>query len=175
MKTSKHNIMRNLILILCFIPLISFSQKTDIFIKLTDSKGQQIKGEVMLKGYERCISAMTLSPAGKNDTQFTFTIPISGTSADLKRVSANGEVLSGHVTVLSPVQSLGVPFMAYTMKMENIVIVSSNEVVNEGNVMNTTITLRATRVGWTYYKAGTQTISGKFGWDSDTKSEWTNF
>ena len=167
--------MRTIIFILLLTPILSFAQKTQIFIKLTDSKGQQIKGEAMMKGFERCINAMTLSPAGKNDTQFTFTMPISSTSADLKRASATGEVLSGHVTVLSPIQSVGVPFIAYTMKMENIAIASCNEVVNEGSIMNTTVTLRATRVGWTYYKAETQTISGKFGWDSDTKSEWTNF
>jgi len=44
--------------------------------------------------------------------------------------------------------------------------------------MITTVTLQATRIGWTYYqigKTGAQTISRKFGWDADTQTEWTNF
>ena len=43
--------------------------------------------------------------------------------------------------------------------------------------MNTNVSLQATRIDWTYYQSvrtGTQTISGKFGWDADTKSEWAN-
>jgi hypothetical protein len=41
-----------------------------------------------------------------------------------------------------------------------------------------TIPFKASRIGWTYYqggRTGTQTISRKFGWDSESKTEWTNF
>jgi hypothetical protein len=61
--------MRTLIFILLLTPILSLAQKTDVFIKLTDSKGQQLKGDVMLKGYERWIDATTLNSAAKNNTQ----------------------------------------------------------------------------------------------------------
>jgi len=34
------------------LPLALFSQSNNVFIKLTDARGQQIKGETVLKGYE---------------------------------------------------------------------------------------------------------------------------
>ena len=46
----KKIIMRTIFLTLLFSPLLSFAQKTDVFIKLTDAKGQLIKGDVVLKG-----------------------------------------------------------------------------------------------------------------------------
>ena len=171
--------MRTLIFILLLTPLFSFSQKNDVLIKLTDSKSQQIKGESVLKGYERWIGATTLNSAGKNNAQLSFTMTVSGASVDLKRAIANGEVLSsGQVTVLTPNQTTGSPTLSYTIKMENIVVTLCNEVMGCDNVMNTTVALQATRIGWTYYqigKTGAQTISKKFGWDADTQSEWSNF
>jgi hypothetical protein len=41
--------------------------------------------------------------------------------------------------------------------------------------MNTTVLLQATRIGWTYYNTGTQTVSRKFGWDAESNKEWVNF
>jgi type VI protein secretion system component Hcp len=179
MKTSKQSIMRSLILILLFFPLVSFSQKANTFIKLIDSRGQQIKGDAFLKGYENWISATTISSAGKNNTQLSFTMTITGASAELKRAMANGEtLLGGQVTVLDLSQNTYIPIISYTIKMENIVVSSCSEAMGCDNVMNTTVTLQATRIGWTYYqigKTGTQAISRKFGWDTGTQTEWTNF
>ena len=171
--------MRAILFIFLIVPICSLAQKTDVFVKLMDSRGQQIKGDALLKGYERWIGATTLTSAGKNNTQLSFTMSVSGASADLKRAIANSEVLSiGQVTVLAPIQSLGAPLISYTIKMENVVVASCNETMGCDNVMITTVTLQATRIGWTYYqigKTGAQTISRKFGWDADTQTEWTNF
>ena len=49
--------MRTLIFILLLSPLFSLAQKTDVFIKLTDARGQQIKGEATTKGFEKWNSA----------------------------------------------------------------------------------------------------------------------
>jgi len=171
--------MRVILFIFLIIPICCLAQKTDVFIKLTDSRGQQIKGDAVLKGYERWIGATTLNSTGKNNTQLSFTMTVSGASADLKRAIANSEVLTGgQVTVLSPNQSIGIPLLSYTIKMENVVVSACNETMGCDNVMITTVTLLATRIGWTYYqigKTGAQTISKKFGWDADSQSEWTNF
>jgi type VI protein secretion system component Hcp len=179
MKRLRQNIFHAFMVILLITPLVSFSQKTDIFIKLTDSRGVQIKGDAFLKGYEGSVNATTLSSAGKNNTQLTFTMTISGASAELKRAMANGEILAGGlVTVLAVNQSSYVPSISYTIKMENIVVSSCNEVMGCDNVMDTTVTLQSARIGWTYYqigRTGTQTISRKFGWDTSTQTEWTTF
>jgi len=62
--------------------------------------------------------------------------------------------------------------------MENIAVSACYEAMGCNNIMNTTVTLQATRIGWTYYdqtRLGVQAISRKFGWDSENNKEWTNF
>lgn len=171
--------MKTIIFLLLLTPLISFSQKTNVFVKLTDAKGQQIKGDATLKAFDRWIGATTISTGGKNNTQLSFTMPVSGASADLKRALANGELLlNGQVTVLSPNATTGSPATAYTIKMENIAVTLCTEAVGCNNVMSTSVNLQATRIGWTYYQTdgtGAQVVSRKFGWDADTQAEWTKF
>ncbi len=171
--------MKTILFLLLLTPFISFSQKTDVFVKLTDAKGQQIKGEAVLKGFERWIGATTISSGGKNNIELSFTMAVSGASADLKRAMANGELLlNGQVTVLSPNQTTGSPVTSYTIKMEKIAVTFCNEAMSCNNVLSTTVNLRATRIGWTYYqpdKTGAMSVSKKFGWDADSQSEWANF
>jgi type VI protein secretion system component Hcp len=168
--------MRTIILMLMLSPLFIFSQKTDVFIKLTDAKGQQIKGEAVMKGFEKWIGATTITSGGKNNTQLSFTMTVNGASADLKRAMANGELLvSGQVTVLSPTQTGGGPALSYSIKMEKISLSSCFEAMGCNSAMNTTVLLQATRIGWTYYNTGTQTVSRKFGWDTESNKEWVNF
>lgn len=77
---------------------------------------------------------------------------VSGASADLKKAMANGELLlNGQVTVQSPNPSGGSPIISYTIKMENIAVTSCIEAMGCNNVMNITVVLEATRIGWTYY------------------------
>lgn len=171
--------MRTIIFILLFSPLFSFAQKTNVFIKLTDAKGQQIKGESALKGFEKWIGATTIASGGKNNTLLNFTMTVNGASADLKRALANGELLmSGQVTVLSPVQTGGAPAISYIITLERIAVTECYETMGCNNILNTTVRLQATRIGWTYYNqsgSGAQTVSRKFGWDAETGREWTNF
>jgi len=171
--------MKTIVLLLLITPIIGFSQKTDVFVKLTDPKGLQIKGESTLKGFERWIGATTINSGGKNNTLLSFTMPLSGASADLKRAMANGELLlNGQITVLSSSQTMGSPVISYIIKMENIAVTSCAEAMGCNSVMNTTVTLQATRIGLTYYqidRTGAQVVSRKFGWDADAQTEWTNF
>ena len=103
---------------------------------------------------------------------------ISTTSADLKRALASGELLlNGQVTVTTLASSFR-PVTAYTIKMEMLSVLACSETMGCNNQMATTVTLKATRIGWTYYqtdKTGAAAVSRKFGWDEDTKSEWTIF
>jgi type VI protein secretion system component Hcp len=171
--------MKTILFLLLLTPIIGFSQKTNVYVKLTDAKGVQIKGEGTLKGFERWIGATTISSGGKNNTELSLTMPVSGASADLKRAMANGELLlNGQVTVLSQNATTGYPTTSYTIKMENIAVTSCAEAMGCNSTMNTTVTLQATRIGWTYYQidgTGAQVVSRKFGWDADAQAEWTKF
>jgi type VI protein secretion system component Hcp len=169
--------MRIIIFILLLSPLFSFSQNADVFIKLTDARGQQINGESSRKGYERWIQANSTNSGGKNSTQFSFTMTVSGASADLKRAMANGEFLSkAEVYAVSP--NMGAGSLVYSIKMEQVTVLSCTETMGCNNMMSTTVSLQATRIGWTYYtqgRTGVATVSKKYGWDASTNTEWTNF
>jgi type VI protein secretion system component Hcp len=171
--------MRILIFILLLSPILSSAQKTDVFIQLADAKGQQIKGDVVTKGFENWLGATTINSAGKTNTLLSFTMTVNGASADLKKAAANGEILvSGQVFVISPNPSGGRPLTSYTIKMESISVLSCYESMGCNNTMNTTVSLQATRIGWTYYNTsakGAQTVTRKFGWDERNNKEWTSF
>ena len=144
--------MRILIFILLFSPFFGIAQKTDVFIRLTDAKGQQIKGDAVMKGFENWLGATTFNTASKTNTLLSFTMTVNGASADLKKAAANGEILvSGQVSVITPNPSGGKPMTSYTIKMENISVLSCYESMGCNNAMNTTVSLQATRIGWTYY------------------------
>ena len=171
--------MRKIILVLLLAPLFTFSQNTSIFIKLIDATGQQIKGESTMKGFEKNIQATSTSSAGKNNSQFNFTMTVSGASADLKKAMANGQLLpTAEVMALVP-NGGGAPALSYSIKMEQVKVISCTESMGCNAIMNTTVLLQATRIGWTYYtpnpRGGASTVSRKFGWDIATNAEWTNF
>lgn len=169
--------MRTIILSLLLLPLVSTAQKSNTYIKLTDAGGQQIKGDAMEKGHERSIMVLSFASAGKNNAQLTFNMNVTGASADLKRAMGSGSLLlNGVLTVTQPGQ--GAPVILYTIKMENIRVNNCSEMMGCNAQTNTTTTLSAARVGWTYYetdKTGKSAISRKFGYDNESGKEWTNF
>jgi type VI protein secretion system component Hcp len=168
--------MRTIIALLLLLPVVSVAQKTDVFIKLTDANGQQIKGDALLKGFERNITALSFTTGGKNNSQLTFSMNVTGATADLKRAMGNGMVLpAGMLTVTQP--AMNAPTISYTIKMENIKVNSCAESMGCNGITTTTAVITATRIGWTYYQnnGGKQTISNKYGYDADTGREWTNF
>lgn len=169
--------MRTTIFILLFIPFIVAAQKQDVFIRLTDANGAQIKGDAFVKGFERTMLAITTNSSGKNNTQFSFTMNVTGASADLKRAMNNGEFLSsGLVTVTQP--AVNKPLVVYTIKMEKIRVTFCGESMGCNSAMTTSVTLQATRIGWTYYQTnanGSQTVSNKYGFDAEMGGAWTNF
>lgn len=170
--------MRTIILALLLLPFVAAAQKTDVYLKLTDAAGQQIKGDATAKGYERSIGIFSFSSGGKNNSQLSFNMSVNGASADLKRAMGSGTVLpNGTLTVTQP-SGMGAPAISYTIKMENIKVSSCSETMGCNGVMNTTTVLIATRIGWTYYQqdaSGRSTVSRKYGYDNETGKEWTNF
>ena len=172
--------MRAIILLLLLFPIAALSQTQDVYISLTDASGQQIKGDVTVKGFEKCINALAFTSSGKNNTQLNFSMNISPASADLKRALASGAILpNGMMTVSQFSPGMGRPVILYTVKMENIRVTTCSESMGCNNVMTTSTSVVATRIGWTYYqidnRTGKQTASRKYGYDGDTGKEWTNF
>ncbi|MCU0457465.1 MAG: type VI secretion system tube protein Hcp [Bacteroidales bacterium] len=172
--------MKTLLFLILLIPSISFSQTSNVFIKLTDSKGMQITGDASTKGFERTIRAFTTSSAGRNNTQFIFTMPVTGAGAVLKSAMAGGErLLNATVTVMTTNTLTGTLQPSYTIVMERIQVISCAESMGCNNVMTTGVTLQATRIGWTYYtsdRSGTNVVvSQKYGYDAETGSAWTKF
>ena len=172
--------MRTLLLLLLLIPGLCFSQTTYVFIKLTDAKGVLVKGDATTKGFERTIRAFTTSSSGKNNTQFTFTMPVTDAGAILKSAMNSGEMLlNAKVSVMTANGSTGVLQPSYTITMEGIRVTACAESMGCNAQMTTSVILNATRIGWTYYsadKSGTNVVvSQKYGFDSGTGLPWNNF
>jgi type VI protein secretion system component Hcp len=172
--------MRTLLLFLLLIPGLCFSQTTYVFIKLTDPKGVLVKGDATAKGFERTIRALTTSSSGKNNTQFTFTMPVTDAGATLKSAMNSGELLlNATVSVMSVNGATGVLQPSYTITMERIRVTACAESMGCNAQMTTGVNLVATRIGWTYYsadKSGTNVaVSKKYGFDAETGTAWNNF
>lgn len=170
--------MKKMLFFLLLTPLFSLAQKQDVYVKLTDAKGSPINGDVVARGFERQMYALSLATAGKNNSQLNFTMDITGASADLKKAMANGEwLMAGQVTV-NQAGSNGMINTVYTIKLEKIKVVFCSESMGCNNAMTTSVTLQATRIGWTYFQTGRnglQTVSNKYGFDVETGSPWSNF
>lgn len=170
--------MKKIMFALLLMPLITTAQKQDVYVQLTDAKGTPINGDVMVRGFERNLYANTVATAGKNNTQVNFTMNIAGASAELKKAMNNNEwLLKGLVTV-TQLGNNGMPNPVYSIRMEKIKVLSCNESMGCNNAMNTSVTLQATRIGWTYFqtgRTGTQTVTNKYGFDSETGGTWTSF
>lgn len=170
--------MRTLILALLFFPVAALAQKTEAYLKLTNATGQQIKGEAMTKGFERSITAQSFSTTGKNNAQLTFSMAISGAAAELKAALGSGTILPNGSLSVAQAGNSGVINTLYSIKMENIKVNSCSESMGCNGVLTTTTVITATRIGWTYYQAdalGRMTVSRKYGYDTETGKEWTNF
>jgi len=172
--------MRTLLLFLLLIPGLCFSQTTYVFIRLTDAKGIQINGDATSKGFEKTIRALTISSSGKNNTQLSFTMPVTDAAAILKRAMSNSEVLlNAKVSVMSVNGATGALQPTYTITMERIRVTACAESMGCNAQMTTGVMLNATRIGWTYYTAdrsGTNVVvSQKYGFDAETGMAWNNF
>lgn len=104
---------------------------------------------------------------------------INRASADFRKAMADGEFLTnGQVSVMGAGSMYGGPATLYNVKLERISVLSCTDAMGCNGVINTSVTLQATRIGWTYYqtgKTGVPVISKKYGWDAESNKEWVNF
>jgi hypothetical protein len=168
--------MRLLIILILFLPL--FGQTQSVYVQLKDASGKTLTGTSVARFYERWMPALTINAgSANNNTVVSFTTTISGGAADLKRIMQNKEFLSTGFIVAKHSGELQMRY--YTINMEKIRVTSCTETMGCDGNMVSSVTLQATRIGWTYYQPDksntTSTISGKYGYDAETKSAWTNF
>jgi type VI protein secretion system component Hcp len=153
------------------------SDAQDVFVRLTDMNGKQIVGTSVTRGYEKTLPAFSMTSAGKNNSQITFTTTISGASAELIKAKVQGEFLmNGQITVTQP-GNRGQTII-YKINLEKITVNNCVDAIGCNNTMGTTVTITASRIGWTYYqqdKTGISTVSNKYGFDNETGRPWTNF
>jgi len=158
----------------------SQAQNTQVFIKLTDPRGTLITGDATARGFERTIRVFTTASSGKNDTEFAFTMPTTGAVATVKKSSSTGEQLADAlVSFMVPNPATGALQTSYSIKMERLQVISCTEASGCDGKPVTSVVLRATRIGWTYYaydKSGmNMAVSQKYGWDASTGQTWTGF
>ncbi len=177
--------MRYLLFAALLLPALAFSQQTTTYLKLNDANGIQIKGTAFVKGFEAqiVVTSMVSDPGnqkngGKPSNTITFTMPVSGATADLRRSINSGKPLSsGDLTSLVSSQ-MSAPSITFRIRMEQVTVVSLVDAIGCNGVMNTTVVLEAERMGWTYYntnKGGASIVSNKYGWDARAGKEWTGF
>lgn len=169
--------MKKSIFLLMFLPITLLAQKQEVYLKLTDAAGMQIKGDAVTRGFERSIYILSFGSGGKNNSQISFNMNVIGASADLKRAISNAVLLpNGILTVAQP--AMGAPTILYTIKMEGIRVNSCSESMGCNAAMNSIAIINAARIGWTYYQqdgSGKLIISRKYGYDNESGKEWTNF
>lgn len=170
--------MKTFIISLLLLPLLLCAQKQDIYIKLTDAKGNPINGDVVVRGFEKNIYALTFAAAGKNNSQVNFSMDITGASVELKKVMANDQLLMSGLVSVTQIGNTGNPITTFTISMEKIRVQSCTENMGCAGNMTTNVILQPVRIGWTYYqtgRTGIQTVSNKYGFDAETGDSWVNF
>jgi hypothetical protein len=154
--------MRYKLLFLLLFQLCLIAQSQEVYIKLTNRSGKTITGVAVTKGYERWIPALTVSSGGTSNTQFSFTMNVSGAMADLERALTKRELLqNGEVAALKNSGIDMKQILLHAVKMEQIRVIDCVEIMGNDGVMINSVTLEATRIGWTYdknSKTGIQTI-----------------
>ncbi|MFT3843814.1 MAG: type VI secretion system tube protein Hcp [Lacibacter sp.] len=163
--------MRTILFAMLFLPFFSLAQKTETYLKLINPSGTQMKGDAVARGFERCIYIINSSQGGKNNTQITFKMNISGASADLMRARNNGEILpSGEISTIRTAVDRNV--LISQIKMEKITVIAYAE-----NGTEATVTIQATKIGWIYYQQlkGRTSVTNKYSYDAETGGTWTGF
>ena len=169
--------MQKIILILMLLPMNVVAQKQDVYLKLTDAAGMQIKGDAVTRGFERSIYILSFSSGGKNNSQLSFNMNVIGASADLKSAMSAGMLLQNGILTVTQ-SGMGGATMLYTIKMEAIKVNACTEAMGCNAEINSTVVVTAARMGWTYYQqdgTGKLIVSRKYGYDNESGKEWTNF
>jgi type VI protein secretion system component Hcp len=167
----------NIILTVLLFPLFALCQTNQTYLKITDANGQMIKGSAVTKGFENAIQVTSMSAGGKNNTQISITMPVTGASADFKSALMNGKILPKG-DLITGTSGMGALTLVNTIRLESVTVLSCTDAIGCNGLMNTTVVLNAVRIGWTYYaqdRTGVNTVSKKFGWDAAANREWTGF
>jgi type VI protein secretion system component Hcp len=167
-----------LFIVLLFTATASNAQIPGVYLNIANSNGSMITGSSQLKGYEKWIQSLTFATGGTNNSTVDFTMSISGASAEFM-AAMNRVYFLPKGTISSLDYGGGGSVMPlYTITMENIQVITCRDVMGCNSALVTSVQLRATRIGWTYYEMGADgriRITRKYGYDTETGKEWDKF
>jgi type VI protein secretion system component Hcp len=147
--------------------------KQQVFLNLTDASGQMIRGTSTQRGYERQVIVTSFSGVTTGNPQVQFIMPSGSATATLANLQGNKNQLSHAVFTTTQTAEQGLTVLN-TVRLEEVTIIKTEDING-----STTVTLKANRIGTTYYqnnlKTGVRSISGKTGWDFVNKKQWTAF
>jgi type VI protein secretion system component Hcp len=162
--------------LLLIVPVLLMAQRsiTEDFGKFTNADGVVIKGSSMVRGFEKQIEVQNLAAAStNNNTAVKFSMPSGAAANEFRNALNNGKKLRSGEIIVTAI-SADRRITMHKINMEEISVLSCED---RGGL--TSLTLDATRIGWTYYandqRSGKQTISSKSGWDAAKKQAWTGF
>ena len=169
--TIKHALMKSLFLVLLF-PVFAFGQRQESFGKFNLPDGANIRGTSTVRGYERQLEVSNLigTPAG-NNTTIRLQIPTCDAVGSFRNLlNTKQRLRNGEIAVTVPGEKRK---LDYRIVMQDITV---EECVDaEGQ---TTLQLKAGRIGWIYYttdRRGKSAILSKAGWDEAKNDVWTEF
>jgi hypothetical protein len=147
--------------------------KQQTFLQLSDPSGQMIRGTSTNRGYERQIITTNFSGVTTGNAQVQFSMPAGAASATLATLQSSKKSLPFALFTITQYAEQGLNVL-YTLRLEEVSIIKTEDVNG-----NTNVTLKATRIGTTYFeydrKKGTRTVSGKTGFDFATGQPWNSF
>lgn len=167
-----------LFVVLLFTATASTAQIPGVYLNIANPNGSMIAGTSKLKGYEKWIQSLTFSTGGNNNSTVDFTMNISGASADFMAAMNSGYLLPKGTISSLDYGGGGSVMPLYTITMENIQVVACRDVMGCNSALVTSVQLRATRIGWTYYEMGgdgRMRVTRKYGFDTETGKPWEKF
>ncbi|QEC44802.1 hypothetical protein [Pseudobacter ginsenosidimutans] len=163
--------MKSLFFVLLF-PVFAFGQRQESFGKFNSPDGASIRGTSTVRGYERQLEVSSLvgTPAG-NNTTIRFQIPTGEAVGSFRNlVNTKQRLRNGEIAITLPGEKRMVD---YKIVMQDIAVEACVDADGQ-----TTLQLKAGRIGWIYYttdRRGRTMISSKAGWDVEKNDVWTEF
>lgn len=145
----------------------------ETFLKVTDASGQLIRGTSTAIGFERQILAQAFSGYVAGSPDVSFSMPAGSATAALATAQTGKQTLP-YALFTNAIYDNPRPRTVSTVRLEDVKVVSVSEANGSAQV-----TFKAKRLGVTYYtynqKTGTNSVSGKTGYDFGNKQAWTKF
>ncbi|MEO7530535.1 MAG: type VI secretion system tube protein Hcp [Sediminibacterium sp.] len=164
------------VLVCCAASYMQSYAAIDIYMRVVNSSGKQIDGDVTVRGYERTIHLNAGGQANSTTTSFigggagvgkptmgpfNFEGELSSASEPLMSALYKGEKLNS-VDIYYVNSGCNCAF--YKVHMENVYLTNLSEATSDSAVVQQ-FSFAPYQVAWAYYKPAATKPSSQFGWD----------